>query len=168
MRARTAVHTNPRRAALLALGTPRSLPDSGPSIFVPCPSLLLPPFARSRCSAKIDSGVVEQPVGMITDECQAQGYALMCMAFPKSDCALHVIPEVGAVAGCFQAERSSGQSCEGVAKVAPFSVPGARGNAWAARHRSAAFTPALPVADPNLTCLPRCPLLPWLPSHRGS
>ncbi|KAL4419433.1 hypothetical protein ABPG77_006360 [Micractinium sp. CCAP 211/92] len=46
-----------------------------------------------RCSAKIESGDVEQPGGMISEESQAQGYALMCVAFPKSDCKIRVIPE---------------------------------------------------------------------------
>lgn len=35
---------------------------------------------------------------MISEESQAEGYALMCVAFPKSDCKIRVIPEVGRTA----------------------------------------------------------------------
>lgn len=54
---------------------------------------------RRRCSAKIESGRVEQPGGMISEESQAQGYALMCVAYPTEDCKARVIPEVSRVCG---------------------------------------------------------------------
>lgn len=46
-----------------------------------------------RCSAMIESGDVVQPGGMISEECMEQGYALLCVAYPKSDCKVRVIPE---------------------------------------------------------------------------
>ncbi|KAI7842486.1 hypothetical protein COHA_003840 [Chlorella ohadii] len=46
-----------------------------------------------RCAAKIDSGNVEQPGSMINDEAQDEGYALLCVAYPVSDCSIRVIPE---------------------------------------------------------------------------
>ena len=53
-------------------------------------------LACRRCSAKVVSGQVEQPGGMISEECMEQGYALMCVAFPQSDCKISLIEEVGA------------------------------------------------------------------------
>ncbi|EFN56583.1 hypothetical protein CHLNCDRAFT_14186, partial [Chlorella variabilis] len=46
-----------------------------------------------RCSAKIESGEVTQPGGMISEECMEQGYALMCVCYPQTDCSVRVIPE---------------------------------------------------------------------------
>ena len=46
---------------------------------------------------------MEQPGGMISEECMEQGCALMCVAFPQSDCKISLIEEVGAggmVGGC--------------------------------------------------------------------
>ena len=51
--------------------------------------------ARRRCSAKIESGQVDQPGGMISEENQRDGYALLCVAYPQSDdCRIRLIPEV--------------------------------------------------------------------------
>lgn len=43
---------------------------------------------------------MEQPGGMISEESQAQGYALMCVAYPTEDCSARVIPEVSMQRRC--------------------------------------------------------------------
>lgn len=80
-------HLPAAAAAAAALPRPPCLPCPGPS---------LPRFlgVYRRCSARMVSGKVEQPGGMISDESQAQGYVLMCVAYPQSDCSMRVIPEV--------------------------------------------------------------------------
>ena len=45
------------------------------------------------CPAKLVSGEVDQTEGMLSDDVQAAGYALMCAAYPKSDVQIRVIPE---------------------------------------------------------------------------
>jgi ferredoxin len=45
------------------------------------------------CPAKLESGIVDQDIGMLSDDVVAQGYALMCVAVPKSDCSIRAIPE---------------------------------------------------------------------------
>ena len=45
------------------------------------------------CPAKLISGEVDQTEGMLSDDVQAAGYALMCAAYPKSDVQIRVIPE---------------------------------------------------------------------------
>jgi hypothetical protein len=42
------------------------------------------------------SGKVDQPGGMISEEGQEEGYALLCVAYPQGDCSVQAIPEVGA------------------------------------------------------------------------
>ena len=54
---------------------------------------------------------MEQPGGMISEECMEQGCALMCVAFPQSDCKISLIEEVGAggmVGGCVGMAPSAG------------------------------------------------------------
>ncbi|KAJ1294318.1 hypothetical protein BS78_01G137400 [Paspalum vaginatum] len=45
------------------------------------------------CPARLVSGVVDQSDGMLSDDVVAQGYALLCAAYPRSDCTIRVIPE---------------------------------------------------------------------------
>lgn len=45
------------------------------------------------CPAKIVSGSLDQSEGMLSDDVQEAGYALMCAAYPRSDCKIRVIPE---------------------------------------------------------------------------
>ena len=45
------------------------------------------------CPAKLLSGSVDQSEGMLSDDVVEQGYALLCVAYPKSDCHIQTIPE---------------------------------------------------------------------------
>ncbi|CAN4116517.1 unnamed protein product [Withania somnifera] len=45
------------------------------------------------CPAKIISGQVDQSEGMLSDDVVERGYALLCAAYPRSDCQIRVIPE---------------------------------------------------------------------------
>ncbi|PUZ37702.1 hypothetical protein GQ55_9G141800 [Panicum hallii var. hallii] len=45
------------------------------------------------CPARLVSGEVDQSDGMLSDDVVAQGYALLCAAYPRSDCTIRVIPE---------------------------------------------------------------------------
>ncbi|KAJ6721542.1 FERREDOXIN C 1 CHLOROPLASTIC [Salix viminalis] len=45
------------------------------------------------CPAKLISGSVDQSDGMLSDDVVERGYALLCAAYPKSDCQIRVIPE---------------------------------------------------------------------------
>ncbi|KAM3310268.1 hypothetical protein ACQJBY_031137 [Aegilops geniculata] len=45
------------------------------------------------CPARLVSGRVDQSDGMLSDDVVAQGYALLCAAYPRSDCTIRVIPE---------------------------------------------------------------------------
>ncbi|KAL3340991.1 hypothetical protein AABB24_025512 [Solanum stoloniferum] len=45
------------------------------------------------CPAKLLSGNVDQSEGMLSDDVVERGYALLCAAYPRSDCHIRVIPE---------------------------------------------------------------------------
>lgn len=45
------------------------------------------------CPAKLESGIVDQDQGMLSDDVKDRGYALMCVAIPQSDCCIRSIPE---------------------------------------------------------------------------
>lgn len=45
------------------------------------------------CPARLVSGTVDQSDGMLSDDVVARGYALLCAAYPRSDCTIRVIPE---------------------------------------------------------------------------
>ncbi|KAH7842483.1 hypothetical protein Vadar_005819 [Vaccinium darrowii] len=45
------------------------------------------------CPAKLLSGAVDQSEGMLSDDVVERGYALLCVAYPKSDCKVRIIPE---------------------------------------------------------------------------
>ncbi|CAN4091805.1 unnamed protein product [Withania somnifera] len=45
------------------------------------------------CPAKLLSGQVDQSEGMLSDDVVERGYALLCAAYPRSDCHIRVIPE---------------------------------------------------------------------------
>ncbi|RLN43398.1 ferredoxin-2 [Panicum miliaceum] len=45
------------------------------------------------CPARLVSGEVDQSDGMLSDDVVAQGYALLCAAYPRSNCTIRVIPE---------------------------------------------------------------------------
>ncbi|XP_073525747.1 uncharacterized protein [Phyllobates terribilis] len=45
------------------------------------------------CPAKLISGKVDQSDGMLSDDVVERGYALLCAAYPRSDCHIRVIPE---------------------------------------------------------------------------
>lgn len=61
----------------------------------PTPAGVCDPSCR-RCSARMKSGKVDQPGGMISEEGQEEGYALLCVAYPQGDCSVQAIPEVRA------------------------------------------------------------------------
>lgn len=37
---------------------------------------------------------MDQDAGMLSDDVQDMGYALLCVAVPRSDCRVRIIPEV--------------------------------------------------------------------------
>ncbi|MED6193847.1 Ferulic acid decarboxylase 1 [Stylosanthes scabra] len=45
------------------------------------------------CPARLLSGSVDQSDGMLSDDVVDRGYALLCAAYPRSDCHIRVIPE---------------------------------------------------------------------------
>ncbi|XP_050220163.1 ferredoxin C 1, chloroplastic [Mercurialis annua] len=45
------------------------------------------------CPAKVISGTVDQSEGMLSDDVIELGYALLCVAYPRSDCRIQTIPE---------------------------------------------------------------------------
>ncbi|CAG9464042.1 unnamed protein product [Pedinophyceae sp. YPF-701] len=45
------------------------------------------------CPAKMLAGEVDQAAGMLSEDTQAKGYALLCVATPTSDCKVQIIPE---------------------------------------------------------------------------
>ncbi|KNA26038.1 hypothetical protein SOVF_001050 [Spinacia oleracea] len=45
------------------------------------------------CPAKLISGKVDQSEGMLSDDVVESGYALLCVAYPRSDCSIRTIPE---------------------------------------------------------------------------
>lgn len=45
------------------------------------------------CPAKLERGTVDQDQGMLSDDVKEKGYALMCVAYPQSDCSIRSIPE---------------------------------------------------------------------------
>ncbi|KAJ3674760.1 hypothetical protein LUZ60_005376 [Juncus effusus] len=45
------------------------------------------------CPAKLVKGDVDQSDGMLSDDVVEQGYTLLCVSYPKSDCYIKVIPE---------------------------------------------------------------------------
>jgi ferredoxin len=59
------------------------------------------------CPARVVSGSVDQSAGMLDDEVQAKGYALMCVATPLEDCAIRVIEEEELLDEVLQASKAS-------------------------------------------------------------
>lgn len=45
------------------------------------------------CPAKLVSGKVDQTAGMLAEDVQEKGYALLCVAQPQSDCHIDIIEE---------------------------------------------------------------------------
>ncbi|TKY71173.1 Ferredoxin-1 protein [Spatholobus suberectus] len=45
------------------------------------------------CPARLISGSVDQSDGMLSDDVVERGYALLCSAYPRSDCQIRIIPE---------------------------------------------------------------------------
>ncbi|KAG6764462.1 hypothetical protein POTOM_031931 [Populus tomentosa] len=45
------------------------------------------------CPAKLIRGSVDQSEGMLSDDVVERGYALLCAAYPTSDCHIRLIPE---------------------------------------------------------------------------
>lgn len=45
------------------------------------------------CPAKLVSGRVDQTAGMLDEDVQEKGYALLCVAQPQSDCTVQTIEE---------------------------------------------------------------------------
>lgn len=45
------------------------------------------------CPARLLSGSVDQSEGMLSDDVVERGYALLCAAYPTSDCHIRLIPE---------------------------------------------------------------------------
>ncbi|XP_078430898.1 2Fe-2S ferredoxin-like superfamily protein [Wolffia australiana] len=45
------------------------------------------------CPARLISGAVDQSEGMLSDDVVNQGYALLCVSYPRSDCTIRVIDE---------------------------------------------------------------------------
>lgn len=60
--------------------------------------LVLPQSCRmgccTACAVKVKEGQVYQPEALgVSEELRKKGYALMCVAFPDSDCVLETVPE---------------------------------------------------------------------------
>eukprot|EP00878_Enallax_costatus_P000816 GHUV01000941.1.p1 GENE.GHUV01000941.1~~GHUV01000941.1.p1 ORF type:complete len:237 (+),score=57.03 GHUV01000941.1:222-932(+) len=48
----------------------------------------------TACAVKVKEGTVHQPEALgVSEELKKRGYALMCVAFPDSDCVLETVPE---------------------------------------------------------------------------
>lgn len=45
------------------------------------------------CPARLLSGEVDQSEGMLSDDVVERGFALLCAAYPRSDCHIKTIPE---------------------------------------------------------------------------
>ncbi|CAI9118463.1 OLC1v1020039C1 [Oldenlandia corymbosa var. corymbosa] len=45
------------------------------------------------CPAQLLSGQVDQSEGMLSDDVVERGFALLCAAYPRSDCKIRTIPE---------------------------------------------------------------------------
>lgn len=45
------------------------------------------------CPARLLNGTVDQSEGMLSDDVVERGYALLCVAYPRSDCHIKTIPE---------------------------------------------------------------------------
>ncbi|KAF9604988.1 hypothetical protein IFM89_011681 [Coptis chinensis] len=45
------------------------------------------------CPARLLSGSVDQGDGMLSEDVVERGYALLCVAYPRSDCTVKTIPE---------------------------------------------------------------------------
>lgn len=45
------------------------------------------------CPARLVSGTIDQSEGMLSDDVVERGYALLCVAYPRSDCHIKTIPE---------------------------------------------------------------------------
>ncbi|XP_027361040.1 ferredoxin C 1, chloroplastic [Abrus precatorius] len=45
------------------------------------------------CPARLIGGSVDQSDGMLSDDVVESGYALLCSAYPRSDCHIRTIPE---------------------------------------------------------------------------
>ncbi|PIA31764.1 hypothetical protein AQUCO_04900211v1 [Aquilegia coerulea] len=45
------------------------------------------------CPARLISGSVDQSDGMLSDDVVEKGYTLLCVAYPRSDCQVKIIPE---------------------------------------------------------------------------
>ncbi|KAF3457137.1 hypothetical protein FNV43_RR01794 [Rhamnella rubrinervis] len=45
------------------------------------------------CPARLLNGSVDQSDGMLSDDVVERGYALLCAAYPRSDCHIRTIPE---------------------------------------------------------------------------
>ncbi|KAK7308055.1 hypothetical protein VNO77_41646 [Canavalia gladiata] len=45
------------------------------------------------CPARLIIGTVDQSDGMLSDDVVERGYALLCAAYPRSDCHIKTIPE---------------------------------------------------------------------------
>ena len=58
------------------------------------------------CPAKMISGTIDQSGAMLSKDVTAQGYALLCMAMPTSDCKIATILEV-----CLFSYAYPGLSC---------------------------------------------------------
>jgi ferredoxin len=59
------------------------------------------------CPARVVAGTVDQSAGMLDDEVQEKGYALMCVASPLSDCTIKVIEEEELLDEVLQASKAS-------------------------------------------------------------
>ena len=59
------------------------------------------------CPARVTAGTVDQSAGMLDDEVQEKGYALMCVATPLEDCAIRVIQEEELLDEVLQASKAA-------------------------------------------------------------